>query len=132
MKKEERRRMVEHHLRKKVENSTQVEKEYKAIKIPSYLYDELSRLKAATGVKTYGRLIAELLAKSEIDPTRVAERKIEQLEGEIGELVPHAYGAISQALVLCRWAIRMDRAQCERLQMELLSLLRELRREADR
>jgi len=120
--------MVEQHLRKKVENSTQVEKEYKAIKIPSYLYDELSRLKAATGVKTYGRLIAELLAKSEIDPTRVADAKISQLEEELAGLAPHASGAVGQALILCRWAIRMDRAQCERLQMELLSLLRELRR----
>jgi len=45
--------------------------------------------------------------------------------------VPHASGAVEQALILCRWAIRMYRAQCERLQMELLSLLRELRREVE-
>jgi len=136
--KEERRRMVESHSRRKVENSTQVEKfstrvekseEYKAIKIPYYVYEELTRLKSATGAGTYGRLIEQLIVQSEIDPLRVADRKIEQLEEELGQIAPHAYGAISQALVLCRWALRLDKARCDALQLELLSVLKEMRRE---
>jgi len=78
-------------------------------------------------VRSYDEVIRRLMESAEVDPLRVADRKIAQLEEEIADLVPHAYGAASQALVVCRAALRLDRARCDALQMELLSLMREMR-----
>jgi len=100
----------------------------KSIKLSQETYEELSRLKAALDAKSYDVLIRRLIECSEVDPLRAADRRIGQLEQELGQIAPHAYGAISQALVLCRVALQLERAQCEALQMELLSVLREVRK----
>lgn len=125
--------MVDSYSRKKVEMSTSVDKMYtcvhrKNIKLSEDTYDELLRLKVVLRARSFEEVIRMLTNSSEIDPTRVAEKKIEELENELGELVPHAYGAISQALVLCRLALHLDKARCDALQLELLSVLREIKR----
>lgn len=112
---------VEHH-------SSSAQCTLKSIKLSPETYEELTRLKVALDAKSYDRLIRRLIDSSEADPLRAADRMIEQLESEIGKLAPHAYGAISQALVLCRVALHLERAQCEALQMELLSVLRGVRK----
>jgi len=120
--------MVDRHPRKNVEMSTHVDRNRKNMRLSEDTYEELTRLKVALGVRSYDEVIRRLMESSEVDPLKVADRKIEQLEEELAELVPHAYGAVSQSLVLCRAALRLDRARCERLQMELLAVLREMRK----
>lgn len=119
--------MVEGYSRKSGRQSTSVDR--RCIKLSSDTYDELSRLKEALDVKSFDRLVRRLMESSEVDPLKVADQRIAQLEEEVGGLVPHAYGAVSQALVLARAALRLDETRCEALQMELLSVLRQMRRE---
>ncbi|MHC1596829.1 MAG: hypothetical protein ACXQT3_00785 [Methermicoccaceae archaeon] len=133
--------MVERQLRRTGRNSTEVEiypnpthnyqNNLKGIKLSSDTYDELSRLKVALGVSSFDELVRRLIEASEVEPLKVADRKIEQLEEEIGELVPHAFSAVSQSLVLARVALRLPRERCEHLQLELLSLQRGLVREEE-
>jgi len=121
--------MVEVYTRKRGGQSTEVDR--RGIKLSSDTHDELSRLKVALGVSSFDELVRRLIEASEVEPLKVADRKIEQLEEEIGELVPHAFSAVSQSLVLARVALRLPRERCEHLQLELLSLQRGLVREGE-
>lgn len=112
----------------KMSTSVDILRERKNIKLSKGVYDELLKLKIATKASSFDELIQRLLEDADIDPVRVAEKKIEALERELAAIVPYAYGAISQALVFCRLAVHYDKDRCEWLQMELLSLLREVRK----
>ncbi len=128
--------MVERHLRRTGRNSTSVEiypnhthnhsSQLKGIKLSSDTYDELSRLKMALGVGSFDELVKRLIEASEVDPMSVADSKLCTLEEELAALVPHAFPAVSQSLVLCRVALRLPRERCEQLQLELLLVQRGL------
>lgn len=104
-------------------------KRMKCIKLDEDTYEELTRLKTVLGVRNYDKLLRTLLKSSELDPYRVAEMKLREMSEEVGKLVPHAYGVLSQLEVLAILSLHLPRERCDALQMELLALLRQIRLE---